>query len=427
MEIGLKGSIGIYLTIWKYILKSILVFKFGNPGTLLFASGWGLNKKEYGLPQVSEKDWKFALRWLIKVLKGLTVQTSINGLPNTDGVLILNLAHKEIRLGYLEYFDKKKEENYSFYPTDELLFAGSFIEKFVLSVVSVLLAALIFPFSLFSKKKYTFPILLEDSIKLYNLTRALRENKTKRLIHFNIYNRWSNLLGVVLKKYNIELVKVPSEVPISIPNSHIVTDTLVYCHPYQSEEAEYLKNSVHFNNTEMWGPEQIHKVADFYQDKAPTKSKTIGFYSSGMWFRKKRGDIEVVKGQTQNEDILAGWLKEFIIENQEVHLQVYLHPNELKPENIASAKEHWNNIFSGITISFMNENTPSNLQFHKTLVGVSLISTIMFERDYLGFPTIIVPLGTKDFPIKNSSFDLKSCKTKDDLIKMLDKAIYNNS
>ena len=345
------------------------------------------------------------------------------GIINTNGVLISSSNEIPIRLGYLKYFDKKMEENYSFYPTDELLFADSFIEKFVLSVVSTLFAGLILPFSIFSKKKYTVPILLEDSIKLYNLIRELRESKTKRLIHFNIYNRWSNLLGVVLKKYNIELVKVPSEVPLSMANSYIVTDTLVYCHPYQSEEAEYLKNSVHFKNAEMWGPEQIHKVADFYQDKAPTKSKTIGFYSSGMWFRKKRGDIEVVKGQTQNEDILAGWLKEFAIEHNEIELQVYLHPNELKPENLGDAKQHWNNIFNGITIKYMNENTPSNLQFHKTKVGVSLFSSTMFERDYLGFQTIIVPIGVKNFPIKNSSFDLKACKTKGELLKKLDKAL----
>ena len=41
----------------------------------------------------------------------------------------------------------------------------------------------------------------------------------------------------------------------------------------------------------------------------------------------------------------------------------------------------------------------------------------------MGFETIIVPLGTKDFPINNSSFDLKSCKTKGELFKMLDKSI----
>ena len=414
------GKLKIYFLVWIAIVKSIWQYKFGKKNNIYYASGWGLNKREIGLPLSSEKDWKVTFRVLKRVLKAILLEPAIMGIINTNGVLISSSNEIPIRLGYLKYFDKKMEENYSFYPTDELLFADSFIEKFVLSVVSTLFAGLILPFSIFSKKKYTVPILLEDSIKLYNLIRELRESKTKRLIHFNIYNRWSNLLGVVLKKYNIELVKVPSEVPLSMANSYIVTDTLVYCHPYQSEEAEYLKNSVHFKNAEMWGPEQIHKVADFYQDKAPTKSKTIGFYSSGMWFRRKRGDIEVVKGQTQNEDILAGWVKEFVLENEEIELQVYLHPNELKPENIAGAKQHWDNVFSGITISYMNENTPSNLQFHKTLVGVSLYSTVMFERDYLGFSTIIAPLGTKDFPIKNSSFDLKSCKTKGELLEMLD-------
>ena len=132
-----------------------------------------------------------------------------------------------------------------------------------------------------------------------------------------------------------------------------------------------------------------------------------------MWFRKKRGDIEAVKNEFKNEDILAGWVKEFAMNQKEIELQVYLHPNELKHENIANAKEHWNNIFRGISINYMNENKPSNLQFHKTKVGVSLFSTIMFERDYLGFQTIIVPIGTINFPIKSTSFYHKSAKTKE--------------
>lgn len=419
MGIGLRDSIGIYLTIWKYILVSLWSFKYRSNSSIYYASGWGLNKKEYGLPLSSEKDWKFTLRWLIKVFKGLSVQTSINGLPNTDGVLISNLAYKEIRLGYLEYFDKKKEENYSFYPTDGLLFAGSFIEKFLLSIVSIVFAGLIFPFSLFSKKSYTLPILLEDSIKLYNLIKDLKVTNSKRLIHFNIFNRWSNLLGVVLKKYNIQLVKVPSEVPLVFENKYLISDEIIICHPYQEEELIEFKLSHHILKKEIWGPERIHKVVDFYSDKTPSEEKNIGFYSSGMWFRRKRGDIEVEKDQTQNEDVLASWIAGYCKNHMDVKLQVYLHPNELKPENIDGAKQHWDNIFSGITISYMNENTPSNLQFHKTKVGVSLFSTIMFERDYLGYSTIIVPIGVEDFPLPGTSFENKSATSKLKLFELL--------
>ena len=420
MGIGLRGSFGIYFSIWKYIIQSLWAFKFSSNKTIYFASGWGLNKKEYGLPLSSEKDWKFTLRWLINVLKGLTVQTSIIGLPNTDGVLISNLAYKEIRLDYLEYFDRKKEENYSFYSTDDLLFAGSSFEKFVLSIVSIVFAGLIFPFSLFSKKKYTFPILLVDSIKLYNLIKVLKVTNTKRLIHFNIFNRWSNLLGAVLKKYNIQLVKVPSEVPLVFENKYLVSDEIIICHPYQEEELNKFKLSHHISKKEIWGPERIHKVVDFYSEKTPSEERNIGFYSSGMWFRRKRGDIEVEKDQTQNEDILAGWLKEFVFKKKDVKLQIYLHPNELKPENIADARQHWDNIFNGTSISYMNENTPSNLQFHKTKVGVSLFSTIMFERDYLGFLTIIVPIGVNGFPLSGSSFEGKSASSKLKLFELLD-------
>ena len=112
-------------------------------------------------------------------------------------------------------------------------------------------------------------------------------------------------------------------------------------------------------------------------------------------------------------------LGEFIIENQEVHLQVYLHPNELKPENIEDAKEHWGIIFTGININYINENTPSNLQFHKTKVGVSLFSTIMFERDYLGYSTIILPIGLDGFPIPGTSFENKSAIAKPKLLELL--------
>ena len=38
-------------------------------------------------------------------------------------------------------------------------------------------------------------------------------------------------------------------------------------------------------------------------------------------------------------------------------------------------------------------------------IGVSLYSTLMFERIYLGFKTILAPFDYDDFPIKQSSLN----------------------
>lgn len=412
-----------YFKIWVLCSKSIIYFKLDKKNTPFYAVGWKLFKKEMALPKKAERD----LLILFRVLKHLTLKLFINKKKEIStgsiALIVGSKGEESIRLEYLNYFKKLDRNNYCLININNLIFKENIILSVLLLSVTVLISFIIFFLSLFSKYKYTLPLLLSDVILITNLLLILKKQKVKSVILFNIYNRWSNLLGLVLKKQSIKLTMVPSEVPLMFWNSHLVTEKLVFCHPYQKDEVKFFSKSMYFQSTELLGPERIHEIADFYLNHPPTHKKSIGFYSSGMWFRKKRGDIEAVEKEFKNEDILAGWVKEFAMNQKEIELQVYLHPNELKPENISDAKEHWNKIFSGPNITYMNENTPSNLQFHKTKVGVSLYSTVMFERDYLGFKTIIVPLGTKDFPIKNSSLALKSCKTKGELLEMLDTAI----
>ena len=50
-------------------------------------------------------------------------------------------------------------------------------------------------------------------------------------------------------------------------------------------------------------------------------------------------------------------------------------------------------------------NKPSIEGFDEIKIGVSLYSTLMFERIYLGFKTILTPFDYDQFPIKQSSLN----------------------
>ncbi|MES2131548.1 MAG: hypothetical protein V4506_04305 [Bacteroidota bacterium] len=259
----------------------------------------------------------------------------------------------------------------------------------------------VFLISVFSKNKLRAPLHILNLIEALHLLTILKKNRINKLHFFNIYEHDANLLAYSISKSGIYVNKIPSEVPLSFWNKIIVADSLSFCFRYQHDEYKEYKSTMFVKETNDWVPEISYNLEPFYRSTFPKiAEKTIGFYSSGMWLRKKLGRIETGNKDYENELNLLEVLLNFVKERNAYTLKVFLHPLEKK--HLQQTKEYYNTISTSIVLA--DVNIANAEQFYNADVAVTLVSTLAYERLFWGFKTIVYPVAYSNFPIKESSF-----------------------
>ncbi|MDP2175518.1 MAG: hypothetical protein Q8K70_06355 [Bacteroidota bacterium] len=211
---------------------------------------------------------------------------------------------------------------------------------------------------------------------------------------------------MIFNKNHIYVSKIPSEVPLAFFNKNILTDKLIICFPYQLEELEEFKKTMKVKETELWGPERYHENKSNYSKEDIEKHhilKNICYYSSANWYRKIKGNIDLGKFEKENEDLIIKTLITWVKQNPSYSLTIYLHPLERNHKIFKMVQDHYINYhYSDLII--WNKDEASNQSFHLNNIGIGLYSTILFERIFMGFKTLIVPLGFEnEFPLSNSN------------------------
>lgn len=295
------------------------------------------------------------------------------------------------------------------------------------SAFFVLLCLLVsFPFifliSVFYSDKLSGPLHILNTVEGINLITLLRKYNITKLHFFSIYENDANLLAYVIMKCGIQVNKISSEVPLQFWNKTVVADSLSLCFRYQQDEYNLYKETMFVKQTQHWIPENSFITAKAYKNKNNAiKKGTVGFYSSGMWLRVKQGRIDLNDNAFQNETNLFIFLVEFVNSNSGYKLVVFLHPMEKWDMN--ETMKYYNNLSKNIEIADIS--IPNAEQFYNADVGVTLLSTLSYERLFWGFKTLIYPLGYDDFPIQNSNFSNVCAKSEVELKIKLNAALEN--
>jgi hypothetical protein len=171
-------------------------------------------------------------------------------------------------------------------------------------------------------------------------------------------------------------------------------------------------------------PEMQVSFVHLYQGRYFSIPKnTIGFYSSGFWLRKKLNHSIADVGSYDVEEQLLSYLAEYVKTREDLRLVIFTHPYEKRPENISESTRHYsryidNHLMKRTVIT--DDTIRSTEHFQMVNIGVSVFSTIMFERISLGFKTIIAPLYKKYFPQANSAFRNVCVYSREELFTKLD-------
>lgn len=238
--------------------------------------------------------------------------------------------------------------------------------------------------------------------ELSALAFLVEREKVQGIYDFAPYLIDSNWAYLFLKEGLENYAKLPSPGPLKTHNRITLCDQLIISSAYHEEELPHL-GQLRYTHLNKWVPEWAFTYIDRYWEK-PLESpkKTLGFYSHGSWLRRLEGHSDDKLRIDESEEQLLNDLSAFLDAHPDFHLTVFLHPRERKSADAATLKAHYDRFIFSDRYDFSDGSSPSTHCFEQVDIGLAAFSTILYERLFCGFKTLIGNYYTPDFPIQGS-------------------------
>lgn len=364
------------------------------------------NRITYRFAISAPSDWFISFR-VIKLILIRVFKKSNPVISHIDSDVAIFDVSKQIKERRLEYINRLSGDRVKLFVSREDLISGApFLLKISFLIGLIIAGPFIVLLSLIKKNKLQTPYHALCTMEALGMFFLLKKHAIKNLHFFCIYETDSNLMAYALMNNGIKINKIPSEVPLQFLNTTIVADSLSFCFRYQEEEYQNYASTMHCKTLQHWIPENSLSLEHLYiSDDRNTNKNTIGFYSSGMWYRKEIDTMDLPNADEYEQQLLL-YLIDFVKVNPIYKLTLFLHP--IEKSNLDKAMRYYNSFSFPFEIADVNT---SNAQLFKMAdVVVSLYSTLVFERIFWGFKTIMFPLGQINLPIEGSVFK-NTCAT----------------
>jgi hypothetical protein len=398
------------------LFKIISYFKIANllaifgikKNSPLHCAGKSLSQITFRLPNESKNDvfitFRIFKRILFNLFKRKKAFLKLNQNTHT-AIFDVNNNSFELRDNYIKTYSG--ENSSSFISKNDLIsFISVYLTMFYV-VVLILSCLPIFLISLCSKNKFHYPLMIQEFFEAIQLVYLIKKYHISKVHYFCIYERDSNICAFVLMKLGVYVNKIPSEVPLCFFNKIVIANELSFCFAYQKEEFDLYRKTMFVEKTNVWAPEQILNAPKRFLSSDENYKKSnydIGFFSSGNWLRAQLGDVDMGHNDKDNEELILRGLIDYAQQNN-LKLRVFLHPIEKRVEHKVANEFYYKKFLQYENVSLADTTISSIEGFDDINVGVSLYSTLMFERIYLGFKTILAPFDYDDFPIRQSSLN----------------------
>lgn len=220
---------------------------------------------------------------------------------------------------------------------------------------------------------------------------------------FHVHRHETSFLASYLQERGVHVNLVVWDAPLAAHNKYLVGDTLKLCNPYQVDEFKQFQSLGNCQQTDLWPLEKIHRLIAYYKDQEiPHLPNVIGLYTQGYWLRRQIGKAGKKDGShwEKQERELVAVMTDYVNQHPDARLIIYPHPMErrhyLETHQYAfiDLQNH-----PQIEVDFSGEN--SMYTFNKVGLGITIMSSVGFERVYMGFRTLFyVPhISYADFNI----------------------------
>lgn len=255
-----------------------------------------------------------------------------------------------------------------------------------------------------ARNRQNFALLIRETADTALLMHWLAKNRIKHVYNFLPYELDSNLISMLCRERGITVTKIPSSGPLATHNRILICDEVAFSSPYHFEEYQLFRHSIRAGSILKWGPERAFTYLKKYMH-APVETPpyTIGYYSHGAWIRQSddhaADGLNIVYAETK----LLEDLRKFLANHPDYTLVVFPHPRERNEKRWNDTVRFYNGFLPDSGYSFAEQGVPTAMSFDKVDVAVAAFSTIVFERMFCGFKTLIGNYGIPGFPISGST------------------------
>lgn len=415
-----------------HFLKTSICFWLGihNEGRMYYAGYCLWTKPSFRLPRNAGNDRLIGLRTLFRTLKALWKINLPAKKLSVEPTAIMDYSDKneifffELKKLNVEHLTKK-QLGYFILKNHIMPEAGK-AEKMLWSLFIgfysfpiVLLASV-----LSSRYRANAALIITEIIETIHLLGMLKKYSIREVYDFHPYEIDSNVAALILMNVNIRVIKMPSPGPLALHNDILIANALVTSTPYHQDEINYFQKTMFVDEIIPWIPERALTYIGLYAGKNLQPPKyTIGFYSHASWVREMEGHIDDGMHVAEAENMILSALKQYLSKNQQAKLIIFPHPREKTKELIGKTQERYEKILAGLHYEIFFSGSPSSHVFDKADVGIISFSTIVYERLFCGFKTLLFSFNNDGFPIDNSALNNICVKDEKELLAKLDSAL----
>jgi hypothetical protein len=253
--------------------------------------------------------------------------------------------------------------------------------------------------TLFEKRRINRALTIIEVLEITILLKWINRNNIKVIYDFVPFEVDSNLLYLCTRKLGVRTTKIPSPGPLSSHNKIVLCDELILSGGYHFEELRALEHQYRVNTYTPWPPERAHTYYEMYtKGHLDTSPIELGFYSHGEWIRLEKGLVEKNSSLLAAELSTLDFLGRFLRNHRQYHLTVYPHPKERKGRTTEQLREYYRRATGCEDVQIASADKPTTFRFEEADIAVTCYSTIIFERLYCGFKTLIQRIEEHDFP-----------------------------
>jgi hypothetical protein len=383
--------------------------------------------KSFRINEAEENSALFLFRVLFRAFKNIKLRSARQqNSPVDDDSNVAFLDSDPKSIAHRKYYIKNhtgKNINKTIFRTEAFIFESKW--KAIKTATKLFLyTLLIYPVYLINiTKRASIALTIYEIAENIHFLSEIKRLNIKKLYIFCIYEKDTNVLYLLLKKTGVRVVKISSDGPLLLWNKLLLTDELVVSFSYQKEEAAHMKDTIIYSAIHHWGPEMIEESKNKYPERGKVKNlahNSIGFYSTASWIRNRKQQLKRGVSIPENEIRILTWLNQYLECKPQLKLLIFLHPKEKKESNYDELFSWYSQFLGNSRWEFAPIEKPTSSMFDEVKLGVGYYSTVLLERDYYGFETLMSPIGMNDFPIPSSSMDSKCVYNEDNFIKKLD-------
>ncbi|MBX7051489.1 MAG: hypothetical protein K1X54_05605 [Flavobacteriales bacterium] len=356
----------------------------------------------YRLLESDRKDILLGFRIIIRVLR--RIFRSHQGIkcfdPKANELLISGTIAIQDRV--TEYIRRSGKANlHSYVAKDVMTFDG-------VSRLQLLVHFLPFAISqsfraMFSPYRQGVALSIAEVAEIAYVLHYIRKNNIQKVYDFVPYEIDSNFMYVVFQEAGINMVKVPSSGPLATHHKILLADEVVFSTPYHLEEYQKFRDSFRVKQTLAWPPERAYQYYPKYKNTPPqAEPSTIGFYSHGEWLRRIEKHSAYGGRIGEAEETILKYLGRYVNEHPHIRLIVFPHPREMRPDVAEQMRTFYRNAVGHDKFEIAQFTGGTTQNFDKTDMAVAAFSTILYERLYCGYKTLIGNMAISEFPMNAS-------------------------